>query len=222
MADDYDGRNHYLTDFLNQRLPELGLDFETYGSYVIGLVNDDEEDADWDGIMELLQASSETQSENNIVWVELKKEILKLQQENKDAQVKREEELKQERINEEQKRLQGEIELAKQAELEGQKKEELKPEFDEAKRSLVERYAYDESEQYDKDGNLIGTSNFGETAVNNKDVAMQTRQEKSKEIKSNQKSSKREEQAKTAQAKRDKMRQKEERRNRAQRGERKR
>mmetsp|Transcript_21449 Transcript_21449/g.32569 ORF Transcript_21449/g.32569 Transcript_21449/m.32569 type:complete len:222 (-) Transcript_21449:185-850(-) len=221
MVENSDVENHYLNDFLQQRLPDLGLDFETYGSYVIGLV-DDEEDADWEGIMELLQASSESHSDDDNVWAELKNAILKYQEEHKNSRLRREEELKQERMKEDQERLQEEIALAKQAEIDGKKKKEIKHEVDDAKRSLVERFAYDESEQYDNDGKLIGTSNVVETVVSNKDAAMQAHQEKAKEMRSNQKSSKREEQAKTTQSKRDKMQQKEERRNRAQKGERKR
>mmetsp|Transcript_3370 Transcript_3370/g.4878 ORF Transcript_3370/g.4878 Transcript_3370/m.4878 type:complete len:83 (-) Transcript_3370:818-1066(-) len=74
MSDD-----HFLSEFLESRLPELGLDFETYGPYVMGVVGsdgeDDQDEGSLDDILELLKASSETRSDDDDAWDNLKKEI---------------------------------------------------------------------------------------------------------------------------------------------------
>lgn len=221
MADD--DESHYLDSFLEERLPALGLDFETYGAYVTGLVtamdDDDDDEADWEGILELLQASSESHSDDEEVWAALKEEILKLQAEQHQMLKQEEDQKKQERLNEEQERLQQDIALAKKAEEEAIENS-LKPkEVDEAKQALVARYAYDESESYDKDGNLVAKA--GEDKVmTNKDLAVQVTQEKSNAMRQNTGGGKKVEQEKTKKSMEDKKRQKEERRNRATKGER--
>ncbi|KAL7556411.1 hypothetical protein ACA910_017393 [Epithemia clementina (nom. ined.)] len=76
--------DHALSDFLRERLPQVGLDYDTYGPYVLPLLlssspsdADDEEEnkEEWDSVMELLQASSESHSDDNDVWLTLRQDI---------------------------------------------------------------------------------------------------------------------------------------------------
>eukprot|EP00957_Ditylum_brightwellii_P182306 13888705-Ditylum_brightwellii.AAC.1 len=74
---------HHLTPYLNETLPSLGLDPETYGPYVTGF-DDDENDNDQDedalnDLIELLRASSETHSDDEEAWEAFRKEIVKRQ-----------------------------------------------------------------------------------------------------------------------------------------------
>lgn len=68
---------HYLDAYLADILPKLGLDFETYGPYVTGT---DEED-DFDDIIELLRASSESHSDDDDSWTDFKLHIEKRRKE---------------------------------------------------------------------------------------------------------------------------------------------
>ena len=71
-----DDEEHALTEFLSQRLPQLGLDAETYAPYLLPLLNADEKDDDeWNGVLELLQASSETHSDDDTAWNALRVDI---------------------------------------------------------------------------------------------------------------------------------------------------
>jgi hypothetical protein len=230
------GDEHYLDSFLQERLPALGLDYETYGSYVRGLVEEDDDtsamdesdNTTWDEILELLQASSETHGDDSEVWIRLKQEIQSRRMQHTLEREQREQRQKQERWAEEHERLAQDIALAKQKaheeELEQQQQGMTKKskELDDTKRLLVARYAYDESEMYDKDGNLIAATGESDEAamVSNKDAAAMASQEKLRQMKSQKTVSKKEEQQKTKQAKLDKVKLKEERRNRAQKGER--
>jgi hypothetical protein len=78
-----DEGNQFLHSYLNETLPTLGLDPDTYSPYVMGCLaeNMGEDEAnleDLDQIIELLQASSETHSDDESVWNDLKSETLKL------------------------------------------------------------------------------------------------------------------------------------------------
>jgi len=75
--------DHYLFEYLSTTLPTLGLDPETYGPYVTGLfplddddVDDDNNEEELNGMVELLQSSSETHSDDEEVWGTLTNEIL--------------------------------------------------------------------------------------------------------------------------------------------------
>jgi hypothetical protein len=218
-----EGAAHYLDAFLEERLPALGLDFETYGAYVTGLVvamdEDDDDEADWDGILELLQASSESHSDDEEAWVGLKGEILKLQATQQEMLQQKDDALKREKLHQDQERLQQDIALAKKAEEEAVEKSLQPKEVDEAKRELVARYAYDESEVYDNNGILVESAKE-DKVMTNKDLAIQVTQAKSNEMRQKTGGGKKEEQEKTAKSKQDKIRQKEERRNRTTKGER--
>ena len=77
-----DGENHYLAPYLGVRLPELGLDFDTYGPYCYGI---DPTDADeLDSIIDLLRSSSETHSDDDAAWEEVRSKILGLAEEERD------------------------------------------------------------------------------------------------------------------------------------------
>ena len=69
---------HYLEAFLAESLPKLGLDQETYGPYITGT---DEEDDDLDDIIELLRASSESHSDDDESWTAFKLQIVKRRRE---------------------------------------------------------------------------------------------------------------------------------------------
>lgn len=79
--------NELLLTYLNDTLPNLGLDAETYSAYVMGCfenINYDDNENDDETLEEslseiigLLQASSETHSDDESVWDELKSQVLK-------------------------------------------------------------------------------------------------------------------------------------------------
>ena len=111
--------------------------------------------------------------------------------------------------------------------LEAKKLQEDNKEMSEAKRALLEQYAYDTSEQYDNDGNLIDPNkksgeSGGDGDLSNKAVAQKVHQEKMQSQRQQGTTTKNEERIKTKNAKMDKMKQKEERRKRATKGERRR
>ena len=77
---DVDDEEHFLSPYLSRRLPELGLDYETYGSYCLGAVGSEEEDSsceELDGIIDLLRSSSETHSDDVEAWADLRAEIIR-------------------------------------------------------------------------------------------------------------------------------------------------
>jgi hypothetical protein len=211
-----DDDNHYLSEFLCERLPALGLDYETYGPYVVGAAGSETMDEEeLDAVLELLQASSESHGDDASEWQQLKMEIQqrqqKYQQERQEALVKQREALH----RQEQERLQHEIELAKNQPVE--KKSKHLNEMDAQKRALVERFAYEQEENDDDE-----EEEEGEAVISNKDVAAQANLEKAREQRQSQKSTKKQEQEATKQAKLQKSKIKEERRKRAQKSERKR
>lgn len=210
---------HYLSTYLKDHLPALGLDYETYGAYIIGLVDDEDNDGDWDSIVELLAASSDSHSdETDAVWSDLKNDIMQQQRIHTAKEVAEKEQALQQKALHEKERLGKEIELAQQAPSTDCKK---KPALTDAQRAIVDKYAYDESEVYDKDGNLVPDKANSETVVTNKDVAAQLNMEKAKELRKQNTSSKKDAQMETKQAKLDKLKIKEDRRKRAVKGERK-
>lgn len=78
MADEV----HYLDEYLSKTLPQLGLDAETYGPYVTGFANEDEDtDEGMDDLIELLRASSESHGDDDASWQEFRGEILRRRKE---------------------------------------------------------------------------------------------------------------------------------------------
>ena len=258
MNDDTDTDDmHYLDSFLQERLPALGLEYETYGPYVRGLVGDDDDnaddehnnnnnsnhdnddnhhddtmdpDSDWNDVLELLQASSETHADDpNAFLVVLKRQLHERRAQHRADVQRRAQAQRIERHAHEQAMLARDIELAK---LRKNDEDELMMKqqsskgsavMDDAKRLIVARFEYDESELYGEDGTLVKLSSAdadGEQVLTNKDAAAMAHQEKLNQMKSQKTTSKKDEQLKTKQAKLDKVKQKEERRNKAQKGER--
>jgi len=224
--------NHQLRDYLIEILPTLSLDPETYLPYITGCLDtfqDDEEELD--EIIGLLQASSESHSDDEEVWPKLKEDILKRHQECKDAlkQLKKEKDEERREIEamkkkEDMEEAHKEKERKRIAELEKAKKNEMDP----SKKALIEQYAYDMSEVYDNDGKLkvVEQNNAGKgegEATTNKAIAEKVNKERTEQMRGGQNtSSKKDERAKTKQAKLDKVQQKEDRRKKSVKGERKR
>jgi hypothetical protein len=214
---------HYLAPFLEEKLPELGLDAETYGAYLLGLLPPDEvtligdeentgaDEEEWNGVLELLQASSETHSDDENVWKELKQQVLQKYHEHTEDQKKR-------KAAEEAERLEAiktpviplptENATAKPA-----KKNTAID--DQAKKDLLARFAY-ENDDDDKEVEVDAP------AINNKAAAQQANVEKARELRNQSVTTKKEEQMKTKQARQEKQKLKEERRQRATKSERKR
>ena len=124
-----------------------------------------------------------------------------------------------------------------QREMESRKQQESDgKEMSAAKKALLDQYAYDTSEQFDNDGNLIdpnaaanskGNKKGGEgeeEVLSNRAAAQKANEEKTQSLRKAQSggTNKKTEQMKTKAAKLDKMKQKEERRKRAGKGERRR
>lgn len=228
-------QNQILHEYLNKVLPDLSLDPETYIPYITGCLDSFQENdlcEELDEIMALLQASSESHSDDEQVWSDLKEGILSKYKEYKDEINRKHKEYEEERrILEERKKkedleeAQREKERRRLAEEENARRKEMDP----TKKSLLEQYAYDSSEIYDDDGNLIEggagkdkEEGEGGVIMSNRAIAEKMNRERAQQIRGAHNTSKKEEREKTKQAKVDKMKQKEERRKRAQKGERKR
>lgn len=243
MSDTFE-QEHYLLPYLQEKLPNLGLDLETYGPYVTGIFptsstldDDDHEHNDTDEslveIVELLQASSETHSDDDGIWETFKADIKDIQQRHFEHAEKTRTEQADLAREADAKRLQKEIEEAKKSEedrirqkMENQSNDET---MDAAKRALIEQYSYDYTQ--DGDGNAIGGGDDDDTAANNgggvsssnREHAAHTMREKTAKMKkSNNQVSKKDAREETKKAKEDKKNKKEERRKRAVKGERQR
>jgi len=230
------GENHQLSEYLNEILPTLALDPETYIPYITGcldILQEDEEFEELDEIISLLQASSETHSDNEEIWPPLKQAILAKHLEYKaEANEKKQLELEQRKELEALKKK----EDYEQAILERERKKlaeeekALKNAMDPAKRALINQYAYDDSEMYDNDGKLVDAAaaagagkgkEVEEEDTSNRGLAQKMVKEQAQQLRGAGGPTKREEQQKTKSAKMDKVNKKEERRKRAVKGERK-
>lgn len=207
-----------ITPFITEQLTALGLDYEAYGPYVIPLLENREDDDEWDSILELLQASSETYSDNETVWKQLKTDLQRRWKELSDNKEQEEETRNAQAEKEYQIQLEKEREASRLAQIEREEREaearEKAKETDDVKKALVARFGYED----DEDG---GEGN-GEDIASNREVAAQATLDKARENRSQHVQSKKEEQKKTAQAKVAKAQAKEDRRKRATKGERKR
>jgi hypothetical protein len=242
---------------LVDRLPTLGLDVETYGPYIVSLlptvdsnvasdstatatsidfvlVEGDSHDTlnnaeEWESVLELLQASSETHGEDTTVWTALQRDIVdtfakqvRLEQHFRRAQFQQDEA---QRIAHEQE----ERHLAlKAAELEQERKLAAANQTicvqDEVKRALVSRFAYEEDDDEEKNGTTAAAivSSALPPILNNRDVAKQVEVQKAQELRAHKTQTKREEQAKTKESQSHKEKLKEARQQRAVKGERRR
>ena len=220
--------NQKLVDYLNEKLPQLSLDIETYLPYITGCLDTFQDDEELDDIIELLQASSETHSDDEIIWPQLKTDILTRHHEHKAAVEQKQKEELEDRKEMQARKKKEEFEEANRererkrlAEEERSKKNELDP----AKKALLDQYAYDVSETYDNDGKIVDSSGGkkgGEDdgGGSNRAVAEKMNKERAQKVRGESNSSKADERVKTKQAKIDKLKKKDERRNRAKKGER--
>jgi hypothetical protein len=226
-----DTTDHALSHFLSERLPLLGLDYETYGPYVEALftLNDRDlssehqdivDDEEWDSVMQLLQASSESHSDQDEVWETLRRDIRAAWQEEwhhrqaLEAQRRHEQHVQLEETIAREKEEARQIAEHKQQQQQQQQKSEA-PHAD-TKHAILSRFAYEH------DGSDDDEAPESETFVSNQQVAAQAAQERTQALKKVSVTTKKEEQQKTAQAKQDKVQAKEERRKRATKGERRR
>lgn len=215
---------HYLAPFLEERLPNLGLDAEAYGAYLLGLLPSDDitliddegyqgaDEEEWDGVLELLQASSETHSDDENAWKELKKDVLQKHEEHMAI-------LKEQKAAEEAKRQEAiKTPVISIPEAEEKKAVKKNTSIDEkAKKDLLARFAYENDDDENE-----GTGDVPAPVIDNKAAAQQANLEKARELRNQKVTTKKDEQMKTKQAKLDKQKAKEERRQRATKSERKR
>uniref|UniRef100_A0A7S0AR62 Coiled-coil domain-containing protein 43 n=1 Tax=Minutocellus polymorphus TaxID=265543 RepID=A0A7S0AR62_9STRA len=230
-----DEEDHFLSPYLSKRLPELGLDYETYGPYCLGTVGsessngsgDDEDYEELDGILELLQSSSETHSDDEAAWTDLRAEIIRLTAESRNAaNVKKSEEVRKVREAEEEKIRQARAEAEAYEKILEEKKAHMDTAEDTEKKkardALLNRFAYEKEDDGAGDG---GKKDVDDGPVSNKDVAAQAQREHVQKVRdesSKGQESKVEARQKNKEAMKLKADKKEERRKKATKGERKR
>lgn len=220
-----DEEEHALTEFLSKRLPQLGLDAETYTPYLLPLLTDDEQDKDddeWNGVLELLQASSETHSDDDAAWSALRADIeaawrehqkrvaQAARAENAARQEEMQAQLAQERAEMEQALAQAEKQKASSATTTGTVN-------DAAKQALLSRFAFENDQDEDD-----ARADSEEAPLSNKQVAAQALVEQARALRGQAVQTKAEERQKSKAHKEEKAKRKEERRNKATKGERKR
>ena len=232
-----DEENHFLSEYLSIRLPELGLDYETYGPYCFGAVSSDvgdassDEEEDYeeiDGIIDLLRSSSESHCDDDAAWSDLRTEIIRLTVESRNnADAKKHEEILRAKEAEEEKIRKAKAEAEEYEKLLEQKAHEKDGQDEEkvkAREALLNRFAYEKEDDGATGGG--GKGNDGEDGpVSNKDAAAQAQKDhvrKVREESSKSKESKQSSRMKTKEANKAKADKKEERRKRAVKGERKR
>jgi hypothetical protein len=232
-------RRPHLHHLLQDSLPKLGLDCETYGPYVWGDEDDDDSDDDKDVdelkdlILGVLQASSETHSEDDDVWTDLIEQIIKANA----LDSKRRRESKDRHLQETKTKLEEDLAKAKLEEQQQQPEEDGKnndksPEQQkadaEAKRQLMERFGYELDDDEEQTNNASGGGKKSSsaktattaTATTNRDVAAAHNSEKSKAMKNQSKTTKADERKKTKENRSNKEEKKEARRKKAVKGER--
>ena len=215
-----DDETHALEPFLKKRLTDLGLDYDTYGPYVLPLLteNEDPDEDDWEGVMQLLQASSESHCDDDQAWKDLRVDIDATWKTHRDAVIASEREELEHNNQELKEILEKDRQKAAEAAILAEEVKKSKPAdttkvVDEAKRAMIARYAFEEEEEDEEEE---------EAPETNKQVAARTSKEKSAEEKNKHVVTKREEQQKTAAERMGKAKLKEERRERSTKQERKR
>uniref|UniRef100_A0A7S2KZ20 Coiled-coil domain-containing protein 43 n=1 Tax=Leptocylindrus danicus TaxID=163516 RepID=A0A7S2KZ20_9STRA len=227
MADD-DGE-HYLTAFLQTFFSTHGLDYEAYGPYVTGTITTDlttreEVDEQLNDLIELLQASSETHEDDDDAWnVEFRNGVLDLHSQKQQLILSAVE-----NNNDSNNGGTAVVDLVKMAEeiaiseTSKQKSNNNSEEADLAKKMLLERYAFEESDD-DEAGHVEGDgADEGGGPIDNRAVAKQMTLEKNQKLRNQFQESKKMSKEASARGKIEKSLAKEERRKRANKGERKR
>lgn len=164
--------------------------------------------------MELLQASSESHSDDNDAWALLRKDIDQAWEQHQAELTEQQAQFRVDQAHKLSEEIERERQIAQEAAiLEKERKENPpEPDMDEARKALVARFAYDIPDDETEE----------QPVVNNKKAAADAKLEQARELRAHKVSSKKEEQQKTAQAKAAKIKAKEDRRSRATKGERKR
>lgn len=207
-----------LVEFLQRRLPELGLDEDTYGPYVLGSTTTAENNDDGDeleDIMQLLQASTDQEGLEDAVWEELTRDIhakLKLDQDIKHRKEEAEREDKKAALQAKLEQAKLEQEQAKTQE--NTRKSQTSSVDDATKQAMLARFAYEQEDDDMEDDEEDAGRNINKLAA-----AQASAKEKGPVVPV---ATKREEQQKTKDMKANKQQAKEERRKRAVKGERKR
>ena len=221
-----------LTLLLNERLPTLGLDAETYGPYIVALfpiseTPDDstgEEVEGWDEILELLQASSELQDLEDSVWEQLRADLVSTWHSYRELQI----EQHREKLMEKEQHLQKMLEVERDMALINAETKINAPAGalngsntnssidDAAKRALLNRFGYEDETNDDSGGKEGGANKSKADATDSSNVPTSTKPQHPPIT------TKREEQQKTKAAQQQKVDAKEERRKRAVKGERRR
>ena len=208
----------HLQQVLQEQLPTVGLDYETYGPYVLGC-DDDADPDELDNVFELLQASSEIE-EDETKWNAFKDLIRAALQKDKAAK----EEHAQLKAQEQQERAQKLLQDAKKEQEEQQKVAKPKAAAsssaldDSAKKALLDRFAYEQPDDADD----AADQTKGNAPVTNKQAAQQANLEQARSLRAQKVQTKQDEQAKTKADRKKKQELKEQRQKRAQKGERKR
>jgi hypothetical protein len=229
QEEEQEAEQHVLSDFLRERLTALGLDYDTYGPYVLPLLTDEEhDDEEWETVLELLQASSETHCDDDEAWTDLRTSIEQQWKHHQSltalAAQKHEAErhaLYQEALKEEREQMHRDAETAAASAAAAAAAGGATPittnatEPDAAKRALLARFAYEAPEE-DEDGEDDAP------VLTNRQVAEKAAQEAAAAMRGKSVQTKNEERTKTKAAKQQKVQAKEERRQRATKGERKR
>lgn len=248
--DNNDEKIQVLGTLLESRLPALGLDFETYGPYILPLLHyhpttnntalildvSNEDDEEWDDVLELLRASSETHGDDQQSFCELRSDIIKLWNRHLLERMEKLKEQNEMKLKELSDQLVRDGQLAQAAaalelekkDIEGQRKASSSK--DEATKALIERYGYADNDSDEEHPGTKGSGNAKnktelsseEVVLSNKEYAAMQEKEKAQELRSKKTVTKREEQQKTKESTKLKEEAKEERRKRAIKGERKR
>lgn len=214
-----------LENYVAARLADLGLDAETYAPYVLPAVRnegtEEETREEWETVLQLLQASSETHADEDECWQQFRRDVQeeyrKLTAQEEEERRRREAE-EQVRREQEQEQLRMDLQESRQA-VENHETSAGKPQLDAAKQALLARFAYEDSDDDIKEEELpldvpasgaVKASPGTNTSSNAKASAAPPT------------TSKQVERQKTKQAKEAKLAAKEERRKRAVKGERRR
>ena len=166
--------NHYLNDFLEQRLPAIGLDFETYGPYITGgllFPNELDESSEFSpeqeeeltNVLDLLLASSETHSDDvDLFHNSLRSELLERREQHRKhtIEIQGQEREQAKVIMEERRRLEiEEAVMQRQEEQAGANKKGavISEEQRQATLNLVQRFGYEEVSD-DEDDKATGST----------------------------------------------------------------
>jgi hypothetical protein len=212
----------HLYPFLQQRLPELGLDLDTYGPYVLGTTDGEEDDEDDDlaEVVQLLQASSESHGDDEAVWISLQQDIIeKMKLDKEFHQQKQAEQFQTQKSKLEDQLAQAKLEQQQHQQNEKPKATTTKTSTvdDATKQALMQRFGYEALDQDNQNAEEKDTP-----AVNNRQVAAAANLERGKELRSKKVQTKKEKQQETKEQRNSKAELKEERKKRTVKGERRR